>query len=94
MHGYTELAKLIVAFNNSSAKGQNMVQRITFILPITLAIIMKLSDSLKDWYVATISQIKIVDINVDLWFTDESGIHNCFGAGIYDPCITLVKAYT
>ena len=55
---------------------------------------MKLSDNLKDWYVATISQIKIIDINVDLWFTDESGIHNCFGAGIYDPCITLVKAYT
>jgi hypothetical protein len=22
---------------------------------------------------------------VDLWFTDESGIHNCFGADIYGP---------
>jgi hypothetical protein len=26
-----------------------------------------------------------IDPNVDLWFTDGSGIHNCFGAGIYGP---------
>jgi hypothetical protein len=26
---------------------------------------------------------KIIDHNVDLWFTDGSGIHDCFGAGIY-----------
>jgi hypothetical protein len=25
---------------------------------------------------------KIVDHSVDLWFTDRSGIHDCFGAGI------------
>jgi hypothetical protein len=22
---------------------------------------------------------------MDLWFTDESGIHDCFGAGIFGP---------
>jgi ribonuclease HI len=26
---------------------------------------------------------KIIDHNVDLWFTDGSGIQDCFGAGIY-----------
>jgi hypothetical protein len=28
---------------------------------------------------------KIIDPNVDLWFTDRSGIHDCFGAGIFGP---------
>jgi ribonuclease HI len=28
---------------------------------------------------------KIIDHNVDHWFTDGSGIQNCFGAGIYGP---------
>jgi hypothetical protein len=28
---------------------------------------------------------KIVDHNVDLWFTDGSGIRDCLGAGIYGP---------
>ena len=28
---------------------------------------------------------KIIDHNVDLWFTDGSGIQDCFGAGIYGP---------
>jgi hypothetical protein len=28
---------------------------------------------------------KIIDHNVDFWFTDGSGIHDCFGAGIYGP---------
>jgi hypothetical protein len=28
---------------------------------------------------------KVIDHNVDLWFTDGSGIHDCFGAGIYGP---------
>jgi ribonuclease HI len=28
---------------------------------------------------------KITDHNVDLWFTDGSGIQDCFGAGIYGP---------
>jgi hypothetical protein len=28
---------------------------------------------------------KIIDHNVDLWFTDESGIQDCFGAGICGP---------
>jgi hypothetical protein len=27
----------------------------------------------------------IIDHNVDLWFTDGSGIQNCFGAGIDGP---------
>jgi hypothetical protein len=37
---------------------------------------------------------KIIDPNVDLWFTDGSGIHDCFGTGIYGPlyCITIRKA--
>ena len=33
---------------------------------------------------APLSQ-KIIDHHVDLWFTDGSGIQNCFGAGIYRP---------
>jgi hypothetical protein len=28
---------------------------------------------------------KIIEHNVDLWFTDGSGIQDCFGAGIYGP---------
>jgi hypothetical protein len=28
---------------------------------------------------------KIIDHNVDLWFTDGSGLQDCFGAGIYGP---------
>ena len=28
---------------------------------------------------------RIIDPNMDLWFTDGSGIHDCFGAGIYEP---------
>jgi hypothetical protein len=28
---------------------------------------------------------KIINHNVDLWFTDGSGIHDCFGAGVYGP---------
>jgi hypothetical protein len=28
---------------------------------------------------------KIIDQNVDHWFTDGSGIQDCFGAGIYGP---------
>jgi hypothetical protein len=27
----------------------------------------------------------IIDHNVDHWFTDASGIHDCFGEGIYGP---------
>ena len=26
---------------------------------------------------------KIIDPNVDLWFTDGLGIHDCFGVGIF-----------
>jgi hypothetical protein len=26
---------------------------------------------------------RIIDPNMDLWFTDGSGIHDCFGAGIF-----------
>ena len=28
---------------------------------------------------------KIIDCNVDLWFTYGLGIHDCFGAGIFGP---------
>jgi hypothetical protein len=35
----------------------------------------------------------MIDPNVDMWFTDGLGIHDCFGAGIYGPCITTGKAY-
>ena len=28
---------------------------------------------------------KIIGHKVDLWFTDGSGIQDCFGAGIYEP---------
>jgi hypothetical protein len=28
---------------------------------------------------------KIIDCNVNYWYTDGSGIQNCFGAGIYGP---------
>jgi hypothetical protein len=28
---------------------------------------------------------KIIHPSVDLWFTDGSGIHDCFGAGVYRP---------
>jgi hypothetical protein len=28
---------------------------------------------------------KIIDTNTDLWFKDGSGIHDCFGVGIYEP---------
>jgi hypothetical protein len=28
---------------------------------------------------------KIIDPNLDPWFTDRSGIHDCFGAGIFGP---------
>jgi hypothetical protein len=35
----------------------------------------------KDWQ----KPEKIIDHSVDLWFTDRSGIQDCFGAGIYGP---------
>jgi hypothetical protein len=31
---------------------------------------------------------KVIDPSVELWFTDGSGIHDCFGAGILDPFLT------
>jgi hypothetical protein len=34
---------------------------------------------------------KIIDHNVDLWFTDGSGIHDRFGAGIYGKVNVKVK---
>ena len=37
---------------------------------------------------------KIIDSNVDRWFTDKSGIHYCFGAGILDPVITIEGNHT
>jgi hypothetical protein len=27
----------------------------------------------------------LIDPNVELWFTDGSGLHDCFGAGIFGP---------
>jgi hypothetical protein len=28
---------------------------------------------------------KITNLDADLWCMDESGINNCFGAGVYEP---------
>jgi hypothetical protein len=28
---------------------------------------------------------KIINPNMDLWFTDGLGLHNCFGAGLFGP---------
>ena len=42
--------------------------------------LVRISTSLK-----TITPDKIIDHNVDLWLTDGSGIHDCFGAGVYGP---------
>ena len=36
---------------------------------------------------------KIIDPNVDLWFTDESGIHDLFCAGIYGFSHNYREAY-
>jgi hypothetical protein len=35
---------------------------------------------------------KIIDPNVDLWFTDRSGIHDCFGAGFNGPLYNYRKS--
>jgi hypothetical protein len=37
---------------------------------------------------------KIIDPNVDLWFTDRLGIHYCFDTGILDPFITVEGKHT
>jgi hypothetical protein len=34
---------------------------------------------------------KILDPNMDLWFTDALGINDCFGAGIFVPLYKVVK---
>jgi hypothetical protein len=35
---------------------------------------------------------KIINPNVDLWFMDWLGIHDCFGAGIYGPSYNYSKS--